>query len=157
MSKPQKAKAISSLKQDIEYTANIHDYQFNTMKLSPDLEQELKEKDLAWRFINMTQLKKNGHHRGFWKPYQRTSKPEKDSPSVKLFGNDPDGYIIRGDAILAVKPKAEADRFRSLLQKRTQILAGQARSSSVAERLREELGADLGSGSTIKDLSEDED
>jgi hypothetical protein len=153
----QKQQREQSLKADIQFSNNIHDYQFNSMKIPAELEKEIADKGLSWRFINLPKIKKDGYHKSGWIPYQRDNKADKDSAAVRLFGNDPDGHIIRGDSILAVKPKAEADAYRALLDQRTKLLAGQAKSSAVARRLKEEFGSEIGDTTSISDISDEDD
>jgi len=137
---------------EVDYSTNLHDYQFNTMKLDPELREELEAQGLAYRFINANQLKRNGYHRSYWKPYQRKNKTS-DGVSSRIYGADPDGFVIRGDSILAVKPKAEADAYRSMLQRRNEVLARTASPANQLKKLSENVDS-----KTMKfhELGEDE-
>ena len=112
-----------------EEPINISDVFQNDLDLDPSLVQELKEKNLAYRFINAAQYGKTGSHRARWIPYKRETK------SVTLFGSDPDGFVRRGDLILAVKPIEAAQKHRQLLDQRAKAQAGI--NSQHAEQMRQ--------------------
>jgi len=133
-------KKQSSLETEADYSTNLNDYQFNSMKLDPELIAELKGKNLAWRFINKHDLKRNGYHKSYWSPYQRDRKPS-DAQSVasRIYGEDPDGFVIRGDSILATKPREQAEQYRTLLQHRNAVLAKQVSPASQLKKLGESI------------------
>lgn len=90
-------------------------------KLDEALINELDEAGLACRFINFKQYRDNyGVHKSGWVAYKRKSKDP--SPAGELFGNDPDGYVRRGDMILAVKTKEATERHKQFLKQRSTTL-----------------------------------
>jgi hypothetical protein len=130
----------AALQSEIDQATNLHDYQFNTMKLDSDLQAELEASGFEWRFINLHHLKRNGFHKSYWKPYQRKAKGG-DSASVasRIFGEDPDGFVIRGDSILAIKTKQDAESFRNILKRRNEILSLSAKPSEQLKKLRDQV------------------
>lgn len=74
---------------------------YDDLDIDVALEKELAELDLVYRFINFKTFKKYGFHKQHWKPYRRASRPDNNV----AFNIDPDGYMVRGDLVLAVKPK----------------------------------------------------
>jgi hypothetical protein len=113
-----------------EAPINMADVFMNELELDPILLKELKEKGLAYRFINGTHYRKNGSHRARWIPYKRETKSE-------LFGADPDGFVRRGDLILAVKPEQAAQMHKQLLKQRAQAQSNAVINKTHAEQFRE--------------------
>ncbi len=108
-------KHISTKKQPTIETFSADDIAggANRLKIDDELKREIEEQGLEYRFINVTQLKKNlGRHANDWMPYKR-----KSTSSLNEFkwGQDPDGYTVSGDSILAVKPKELAEKARALI------------------------------------------
>lgn len=90
----------------------------NKFTLSEELKKELKEQGLVGRFINYKQLTEmGGVHAKDWRPYKRKSSDTMDTASF-LSGTDPNGYVRRGDSILAVKSEEEVEAHREWLQAR---------------------------------------
>ena len=88
--------------------------------LSDDLKKELDDKGFVGRFVNIEFMKRNGgyHPRG-WRPYKRETL--EDSEYTSLFGRDQDGYVRRGESILAVKTKEEVERHKAYLAHQAQL------------------------------------
>lgn len=105
---------------------NMEDLFGNSLSVPDELRIELEKQNLAWRFISAPDLQKmGGYHRFGWRPYQK-SQSDKMSGDVQ-FGNDPNGYIRRGELVLATRPmdihkkhqqflKQEADRAKLIQQ-----------------------------------------
>lgn len=129
---------------------STQDVFFNEMQLDPQLEAELKSKNLGYRFINATQFRKTGFHRAKWVPYKRETKGSIDS----VFGTDPEGYTRRGDLILAVKPMSDVERHRALLNQKAKALTGNQVQRRQAQEFRE-LAAESGVKSHISEGYED--
>lgn len=103
-------------------------------KIDEALKAELAENGLACRFINFKQYRENyGIHKSGWVAYKRKSKDP--TPAGDLFGSDPDGYVRRGDMILAVKKQEDADKQKKFLQQRSTTLQGNYNKEK-AEELR---------------------
>lgn len=103
------------------------------LALDDELKAELAEKGLSYKFINAQEFAKRGSHKSHWVPYKREKKVENSSFS-KIYGTDPEGFVRRGDLILAVKTMEQADAHRDFLRQRSQQL-----STSVDQQAAEEL------------------
>lgn len=111
---PLKAKPTGS---DISMGSTLADMYMNPLKIDEELKSELRNKGLEYRFINMKTYKDMGFHRSHWKPYKRETAGPKDSG----FGSDPEGYLRRGDLVLAVKAKEHAELHRNQLRLRAKL------------------------------------
>jgi hypothetical protein len=105
------------------------------------VERELKEyfaaRGLKHRWINMTKFRSDRFHRTGYVPYKR----EADTPASvadQLLGTSPDGFIVRGDMVLAVKQQAQADKYRKWLRDKTDRARRNVREQAGAE-LRQQL------------------
>jgi hypothetical protein len=115
----------------------------NDLDLDPLLAEELKKKNLVGRFINATNFKKTGSHRARWVPYQRESKSG-------LFGSDPEGFIRRGDLVLAVKPLEAVKQHRALLRQRAQAQSTPSTNANHAKQIRE-MAAESGVNTIVSE------
>lgn len=76
------------------------------------LKKELEDQGLDYRFIDFKKAKLNGgRSRAGWIVYKRQSKDPRLQGISAL--EDPDGLVRSGSMVLAVKPKAAADRQRA--------------------------------------------
>jgi len=102
------------------------------LSIPPRVKQWLEEKGWEARFVNALEMQKaGGYHKNGW----RVAKLPADvyTPDFSM-GGDADGYLRRGDAVLAVLPKEHANKRRTQLadkSKRQQGIQSQA-----AEELR---------------------
>ena len=118
-----------------------------------ELKKELADQGLEGRWVSYKELVENqGFHQKEWVPYKRKKDATIDS-STFLNGTDPDGFIRRGDAILAVKTAEDAERHRLFLRERAQRQLGynkekgdelrrMARDSGLSTRIDDEYGDD---------------
>jgi len=106
--------SIKELHKKLGFGTIPADYDDNQSTLSIDkrLEEELIANDLVWRFINFKEYKKKGFHSSKWVPYQRTSTPQNGA----LYTQDPNGYTVKQDLILAVKPNSYNDAHKKYLK-----------------------------------------
>ena len=75
--------------------------------LDPELKKELDDQGLYPRFVNFREVERyGGYHPKGWRIYKRKNAVKTDSDWV--YGRDPNGYVRRGDDILAVKTKEDA-------------------------------------------------
>lgn len=103
------------------------------LQVDPDVRKEIEDKGMVMRWINATELqKKHGFHRSGWKPYKREGKTTPDS----IFGGNPEGYICRGDLVLAVKPIEAQDRHRAILEYKANLY--KSTNQEHAKKLRRE-------------------
>lgn len=92
---------------------NYDEFFENRFLVPKAIKDELEAKGLDCRFINYKKYVDEGHfHRSHWKPYKC------DSTSKDQFGQDINGYIRRGDTILAVRTKDVSARAKTFLKKR---------------------------------------
>lgn len=76
------------------------------------LKKELSDQDLEYRFIDFKKAKLNGgRSRAGWIVYKRQSEDPR-LQGIKALA-DPDGLVRQGSMVLAVKPKAAAERQRA--------------------------------------------
>lgn len=89
------------------------------LAVDPIIKQELKAKNLVFRWINAKKLADNyGFDRRQWQPY----KTENYKGSVGFGHADAEGYIRRGDLILAVQTNEIAARRKALLKMKQESL-----------------------------------
>lgn len=99
---------------------NPNDMYSSALEIDPHLREELNKAGLVARWINATEFRKQfGFHRSRWVPYKRPGavKPSADS----LYGGDPEGFIRRGDLVLAVKTKDENKRHADALKSKANL------------------------------------
>ena len=126
----------------------------NRLALPAELKKELKEQGLEPRWINFKKFVDNqGYHEKGWKAYTRKKSDTMETSSF-LNGSDPDGYIRRGEAILAVKTTAEAERHRQFLKSRAE--RHRAYSQEKAEELRS-MARTAGMNSVVDDQLDEND
>lgn len=100
---------------------NPSDIYKSQLEVDATLKKELTEKGLAFRWINAKEFQKNfGFHRSGWTPYKRSAATKVDS----LFGGDVEGYVRRGDLVLAVKTLEEQARHKAGLAYKTSLYSG---------------------------------
>lgn len=126
VTKQQKAEATES-------SMGLNGVDFNDrLAIDPALKSELESKNLVWRWTNFKKLKDNhGFDPRMWAPYKRESKPT--GGMFEAYGyTDPEGYIRRGDLVLAVQTqeiynrrKADTDRRRAALNNNQKVAAKQ--------------------------------
>jgi hypothetical protein len=118
MKKPE-IKKPESTKKPVE----IPNFAKNVFDIDSALQKELDEAGLVPRWVNIKQMENfGGYHPKGWVPYKRKSINETE----KLFGQSGDGFLRRGDLVLAVKKKEEVDKHRAYLRH-------EAKESSVKE------------------------
>jgi len=108
-----------------------------------DVDAQLKAKitseGFVCRWINRsTYIANRGDHRG-WRPYQMPKSELQSKGALDFqYGVDADGYIMRGDLILAVRPAEvhQKNKQRIELRKRAQ----QGHQAKAAQELREKTG-----------------
>ena len=87
----------------------------NQLDLPKALRAEISEKNYVCRFININEFNKRGKiHTSMWRPYRPDIATEMDQG----YGRDADGYIRRGDLVLAVRSKSEDRAAKSMLAKK---------------------------------------
>lgn len=139
-------------KRDPSVGTNMEEIFDSTFKVPEQVAAEIKEAGLVSRWINATEFKKAfGFHKNRWQPFQ--SKYMK-SLANGIFGGDPEGYVRRGDLILAVKSKELQDKHRAFVKDRTEALAGKAKQHKAKLR---EIAREHGVKTNIDDDYDDLD
>lgn len=106
----------------------------NKLAVPAGVQKELASKGLEGRWVSYKQMIDNrGYHEKGWVVYKQEKSDTMD-PGTFLGGADPDGYIRRGDAILAVRTVAKSDQHREWLKQRANRLKGHHQTA--AEELR---------------------
>ncbi len=146
--KPLAAKAASKAA-----PINMDDIFGNALGLDPNIVKALRDKGLVHRFISAPKLMSSGgyHARG-WRPIKL--KEIEGYGTIDTFGADPDGYLRRGDLVLAVRSKELNDKHKAYLAQEG------ARGKNIQKKQADELrqfvkGNDL--GMEIIEGYEDED
>jgi hypothetical protein len=134
-----------SKKQTPKVEFNPADLYKSRLDMDPALAKELKEAGLVGRWINAKEFQKNyGFHHSGWTPYKKKAAPNAKVDS--LFGGDPEGYVRRGDLVLAVKTTEEQEKHRmglaykaslntGLNKKQAQQIAEAARNAGVKSKV----------------------
>lgn len=115
---------------------NYDEFFQNRFIVPQAIKDELEAKGLDCRFISYVKWKENGNmHRSHWVPYRCTAETAADQ-----FGKDSEGYIRRGDTVLAVRSKERSEQHREFLKQRNERYRNFNRlaASELRERMREE-------------------
>ncbi len=107
--------------------------------VDPQLLKEIRDKGLKERWISRGKyLANHGDSRGY-RPYQmEVAKMEKKGSLDFQYGVDPEGYICRGDLILAVRPNALHEANKRKIENKNRAQLGY--SKQAADKLRETTG-----------------
>ena len=115
MSKPTK-----SMKKPVDLSREDKDPSF--FDIPPAIKKELDEKGLEGRWINSIRYQRDyGYHKSGWRAYKSDRKL---NPGSFDFGEgvDSEGFIRRGDLILAVKNKEAQAKHRAKIESKTKRL-----------------------------------
>lgn len=133
---------------------DLGDLYQSAFEIPDEVMNEIKKEGLAYRWINATEFKKSfGFHKNRWMPFKSKHMA---SLSGSLFGGDPEGYVRRGDLILAVKPKELQDRHRAHIQAKNEAQAPGLITQKRNETMRE-LAREHGVKRTNVEIEEDEE
>lgn len=103
----------------------------SALDVPQDIKSEIEDQGFVCRWINATEFQKQyGFHKSRWVPYKRKDK----KANAGLLGGDPEGFIRRGDLVLAVKPRQEQELHAARIQHKTKINTMGA--AKAAEELR---------------------
>ncbi len=110
----------------------------STLDIDPSLKAELKKEGLTYRWINKKQYEASGNtHRSYWQAYKRQNSEGKEATEFK-FGTSPEGYIVRGDMVLAVRSLEVKAAHRKHLDSKNAALMGIQKQK--ARELKEMVG-----------------
>lgn len=110
-------KPLSQKRQVQAPQTDVTDLFGNPLTLDKEVMDALKAKNLAHRFINAAQLQSmGGYHQYGWRPIKAKDLYANMGTSDFMFGIDPEGYIRRGDLILAVRPQEVNEKHKAYLK-----------------------------------------
>lgn len=90
--------------------------QLNLLAIDEGLKKELDDKGLAFRWINAKVYMNGGNfHKSGWTAYRRSASTQPKETHEFQYGTSPEGFIIRHDLLLAVKPKEQQERWKQYL------------------------------------------
>jgi hypothetical protein len=120
------------------------------LAIDPVVLEDIKSKNLAYRWINAVKFKDmHGFDSRRWMPY----KAEIGSNKNNAYGYaDSEGYIRRGDMLLAVQPMHINEARKTKIANRNKTLSSM-QSKQAAQELRNALGS---SGKVIEGYDENE-
>lgn len=142
-------------------TINPDEVFMNTLGLDPDMVKTLEAKHLAYRFINYKKfVDMGGVNEGYWVPVSRKNLKEwgydKIGTQDFIFGSDTDGYIRRGDLVLAVRSQDLNEKHKAYLKQEANARSGRKMQKTHAEELRD-LVKSSGLGGNVHEGYEDEE
>ena len=142
MNKVTKGTPVSAKTEAQEASVNIADMD-NQLAVDPRLLAEIEAKGLAHRWINAIKYKNNyGYDARMWQPYKAEKKPGVEN---NFYGfTDSEGFIRRGDLILATRSKGISEQVRERNANKIRGLAGAQRKNAKEElkKTMKEAGAD---------------
>lgn len=110
------------------------------LAIDPAVLADINSKNLAYRWINAVKFKNmHGFDARRWTPYRNTEL----SGSNSAFGYaDAEGYIRRGDMLLAVQPMEINNARKAKIQSRNSSMTSMQQKAAAAE-LRQTLGSNI--------------
>lgn len=105
--------------------------------VEPSLKREIEKQGMVCRWINAKKLQENyGFDRRQWKPYKKSS--DSVATSNPFGGTDSEGFVRRGDLILAVRPKSIHDKYSEQINNKNKNLQ-KGHSKQAAEEIKQKL------------------
>ena len=130
--KPVSEKGVKkeSFKFEDQTYEDFHDNQLHVPKAIKD---ECSAKGLDIRWINLNEYVRRGYiHKHHWQAY----KPDTKTGDLK-YGTDVNGFIRRGDAVLAVRRKEVSTQYKAHVEQRQKMYNNYEKAA--AEGLRQQL------------------
>jgi hypothetical protein len=104
--------------------------------INPAIIAEIKAKGLVHRWINAHKLQQmHGFDSRAWTPY----KLENPNNNNNIFGKDAEGYLRRGDLILAVQTQQIFDQRKARVDMRRQALNNAVHNKEAAQQLKKSM------------------
>lgn len=92
----------------------------NKLTVPEDIKKDIEEKGQVFRWVDAKKMRENqGYHDKGWVAYKRPA-----TMSSGLLGNDPDGLVIRGSMMLAVRDKELNEQHQLYLKNRSAAMSG---------------------------------
>lgn len=140
-------------KKSAESAMVMDNFDYEIFRVDGELKKELEDAGLAYRWINAPKYFKGGNfHRSGWKAYR-----SKKAGTSEAFdsGINAEGFIIRNDMLLAVKPAADQERWKARVRNHAARLSGSAAAAKTSE-LKQTV-SELGGGKIFEGYEENED
>jgi hypothetical protein len=116
----------------IEKPKAFHELYTDTQYVDGNLSEYLNSKGLEYRWINLAMFKAKGFHKTGWVPFKRDDEtPETESD--KLLGRRADGFIVRGDQVLAVKTTEQAAAYKAHILEKNRIMSRSVKKEAVSQ------------------------
>lgn len=123
--------------------------QGSRLDVPEELQKELREQGLVWRWVNAPNLiRDQGFNKNHWKPY----KIDYDKLGLSEFFRRSDGFLTRGDTILAVRPVGMNEAHKEQLAQMANSLKG-----TVSNRGQDEINQMMKAAGIKNRVSEDSD
>jgi hypothetical protein len=126
------------------------DFDFNDqLAIDPALKKEIETKGLVCRWINGIKYKANfGYDARRWQPYKRELSGKTGAAENNFGYADPEGFVRRGDMILAVRPAAIHNAYKERIASKNKVLSA-SQQKEAADQLRQHA-RDHGMGGALK-------
>lgn len=96
------------------------------------VKRDIEKQGMVCRWINAKKLQENyGFDRRQWKPYKKAT--DSIASSNSFGGTDSEGFVRRGDLILAVRPKALQDKYSEQISNKNKSLQKVHQKQAAAE------------------------
>lgn len=143
MGKISKGGRVPVSEKDESLGFSFAEFDQSILNLDPEIKSELDKKGLAYRWINATHYKASGNfHKNGWRVYRYEGASDQRGSLDFAYGVSPEGYIIRGDLVLAVKPKEQAERYKQYLAHRATLQSGKSKDvADTFKKMARESGA----------------
>jgi len=139
MSKPVAKGGKMPLSQKKSEASDLYfDEDPSILTVDPALKRELEAKGYAVRWINAGQYRNGGNfHKNGWQAYRPDQSATQGALSFQ-YGISADGFIIRNDLLLAIKPIEHAERQRARIKQKADMMAGveKRRAAELRETMR---------------------
>ncbi len=140
--KGTKKKAPTKATVNLDLSPSADPFMFD---IDPKLQAKIEAEGLVARWINRSKyIDQRGDHRG-WRPYQVPKEKTESKGALDFqYGIDPDGYVSRGDLVLAVRPVEMHEVNKRRVARKTSALLGYQ--TQAAKNLSEVTGMKVHEG-----------
>lgn len=126
----------------------------SAFEVPEQVKKEIQEAGLVCRWINAKTFKEQfGFHKHHWMPFKSKYMA---SLAGSIFGGDPEGYVRRGDLILAAKSKELQDKHRAHIDAQNRAKIAGVTQESQRKQMRE-IAREHGVKNAKIEVDEDEE
>ena len=119
----------------------------SALDIDEALKKELKSLKFQCRWINYKTYRAQGFHKRQWKPFIRKSLP----PDKTRFDVNADGFMVRNDLILAIKPVSYVEKHRHELREKSRF---QANTQANKKKELQDFADNSGLGAKVHDVDD---